>query len=149
DKSTRQFSTFINFASIFPHFDNNPGLAAGLVTIQFDPNFNGNPALPGYGEFYTTHTETVGSQTAFSEGVLTEWNISNPADFGNPADAGELTHREMLRVPYSSNIHPLGDIIFDPNAKPGDADYRMMYIASGDGAAGESMNASTRAQDQM
>ncbi|HZZ28503.1 MAG TPA: PQQ-dependent sugar dehydrogenase [Pirellulales bacterium] len=149
DKTTRQFTTFFNFASVFPNFDNNPGLAAGLVTIQFDPNFDGNPALPGYGEFYTTHTETVGNQSSFSEGVLTEWQISNPADFGNPADVSELSHREMLRVAYSSNIHPLGDIIFDPNAKPGDADYRMMYIASGDGAAGESGNPATRAQDQM
>ncbi|HTQ40125.1 MAG TPA: PQQ-dependent sugar dehydrogenase [Pirellulales bacterium] len=149
NKTTRQFTTFFNFASIFPHFDNNPGLAAGLVTIQFDPNFDGDPSQPGYGEFYTTHTETQGGQTSFSQGVLDEWQITNPADFGNPADVSELTHREMLRVTYSSNIHPLGDIIFDPNAKPGDADYRMMYIASGDGAAGESLNTTTRAQDQM
>src|SRR5262245_30132713 len=29
DKSTRQFSTFFSFPSIFPNFDINPGFAAG------------------------------------------------------------------------------------------------------------------------
>ncbi len=39
DKTTRQFSTFFNFASVFPHFDNNPGLAAGLVTDSVRSQF--------------------------------------------------------------------------------------------------------------
>jgi glucose/arabinose dehydrogenase len=57
----------------------------------------------------------------------------------------------LLRVSnYNNNIHPLGDITFNPTAtdstKP---DWRNMYIASGDGAAGESATTSTRVKDQM
>src|SRR5262249_17126907 len=47
NKATRQFTTFFNFANVFPNFDTNPGFAAGVVTFQFDPGFN-NPASPGY-----------------------------------------------------------------------------------------------------
>jgi hypothetical protein len=149
DKATRQFTTFFNFADVFPNFDTNPGFAAGVVTFQFDPGFN-DPTSPGYGEFYTTHTEvdSLINPTSYRVGVLTQWNVPSPANFGNPASAAQLTHREMLRVTYSSNIHPIGDIAFNPNAHPGDADYRMMYVASGDGAAGESGSATTRGQDQ-
>ncbi len=146
DKTTRTFSTYMNFGSIFSGFDPNPGFAAGLVTIQFDPGFL-DPSSSGYGEFYTTHTENTGG-TDFRVGILTQWKVPGDplVNFGNPAVQPE--HREMLRTTYTSNVHPIGDIAFNPNAHPGDADYRMMYISSGDGAAGES-GTPTRNMDQM
>ncbi len=151
DKTTKQFSSYINFPSIFSNFDNNAGFAAGLVTVQFDPGF-ADPTSPGYGEFYTTHTEVAPGQNPatadFRIGVLTEWKVPGDpvANFGNPNAAP--SHREMLEVNYTSNVHPLGDIAFNPNAHPGDADYRMMYVSGGDGAAGESGSAATRNMDQ-
>src|SRR5262249_406730 len=110
-----------------------------------------DPASPGYGQFYTTHTEVDPnlSSSEYRVGVLTEWKVpGDPAlNFGN--SAVQPTHREMLRVTYTDNIHPLGDIAFNPNAHVGDSDYRMMYISSGDGGAGESSTTSIRNQDQM
>ena len=34
-------------------------------------------------------------------------------------------------------IHPMGDILFDPLAKPGNADYGNLYVSMGDGGSGE------------
>ncbi|HJZ96241.1 MAG TPA: PQQ-dependent sugar dehydrogenase, partial [Candidatus Solibacter sp.] len=34
-------------------------------------------------------------------------------------------------------IHPMGDLAFNPAAHPGDPDWRVMYIAAGDGGNGE------------
>jgi glucose/arabinose dehydrogenase len=48
------------------------------------------------------------------------------------------TAREILRVRHNTRIHPMGDLIFNPNARPGDADWRILYIACGDGGSGES-----------
>jgi hypothetical protein len=145
DKTTKAFTPYLNAASIFPNFDTNPGFSAGLVTIQFDPDY-ANPASSHYGMFYTTHTEIDPkiNPTDFRVGVLTAWQDTNIND-----NVFTGTHHEMLRVTYSGNIHPLGDISFNPNAHPGDADYDMMYISSGDGSAGESGTTATRNQDQM
>ena len=38
---------------------------------------------------------------------------------------------------YNSHIHPLGDLTFHPTAQPGDAEWGVMYLASGDGGSGE------------
>ena len=153
DKTTKQFSQYINLANVFPNFDSSPGFAAGTVTIQFDPGFT-DPSSPGYGEFYTTHTETISGGTGFRLGVLTQWKVPGDplVNFGNPNPAVAPTHREMLEQQYQGNVHPIGDIIFNPTATPGSADYRMMYISSGDGAAGEtqdSPNYTVRHEDQM
>ena len=66
------------------------------------------------------------------EGVIVEWtdrNIRN-ATF-------EGTARELLRIQLPSPIHPVGDLTFDPTARPGDPEWRVMYIGSGDAGTGE------------
>jgi hypothetical protein len=60
----------------------------------------------------------------------TDTNISN-ATFEGKA-------RELLRLQLNTRIHPLGAMEFDPTARPGDSEWRVMYIGSGDGGAGES-----------
>jgi len=157
DRNTRQFSNYLDFEAIFPKFDNNPGFAGGLVAFQFDPGYATN------GIFYTVHTEnpTKGSvsepvnpnavlpagYTTTSvinpptgsvgrHGVLVEWtdtNITN-ATF-------EGTARELMRVGFTGTSHPMGDLIFNPLAQPGDWDYGNLYISNGDGAAGEATDA--------
>ena len=44
----------------------------------------------------------------------------------------------MLRVSLNTRIHPLGDLSFNPTARRGDADWRVLYIGGGDGGSGES-----------
>ena len=66
------------------------------------------------------------------ECVLVEWTDS---DVSNSTFEG--TAREVMRLQYNGRIHPMGDLIFNPTARPGDPDWRVMYISSGDGGSGE------------
>lgn len=163
DKNTRTFTPYLNFQSIFRRYYNAGGFAGGLNPIAFDPEYASN------GLFYTAHLETNSTASSMPtnwnhptldltgytttprvnpptgtiryESVLIEWhdtNISN-ATF-------EGTAREMLRVGLNDRIHPMGDLLFNPLAQPSDPDYRNLYIAQGDGSAGE--NSATRTTPQ-
>jgi len=154
DKSNKTFNVYLDFEATFPKFDNNPGWAGGLVTFQFDPEYATN------GIFYTVHTEDPNKGGSASnpvnpnavlpagytataavnppvgsvvrEAVLVEWTDTNLANA-----TFEGTARELLRVGFNDNGHPMGDLIFNPRASRGDEDYRNLYIACGDGRAGE------------
>lgn len=153
ERSNQQFSVYIDFESTFAKFDNNPGYAGGLLTFQFDPGYASN------GVFYSVHTENPNkgsgsepsnpnavlpagytSTTAINppvgsverQAVLVEWTDTNITN-----DTFEGTARELLRLEFNSYIHPMGDMMFNPLAEPGDWDYGNLYIANGDGGAGE------------
>jgi hypothetical protein len=70
------------------------------------------------------------------EGVLIEWTDTNTANA-----TFEGTARELLRLPFNTRIHPLGDIVFNPTARPTGPEWGVLYIGSGDGGAGESRTA--------
>ena len=171
DKSTKQFTTYLDFngrngaAGMFDKFTFDGGFANGLITFQFDPDYRNN------GKFYTVHMEepgVAGSQIpdnssfpglnttgyvptpsvdapggASRHTVLIEWTDS---DIANTTFEG--TARELLRMDMLNRIHPMGDLIFNPLAGPGDADWRVMYISVGDGGAGESGSTATRMTPQ-
>jgi glucose/sorbosone dehydrogenase/fibronectin type III domain protein len=161
DKTTKTFTPYINFEEVFRKFDNDPGYAGGLVTFAFDPAYadNGtfytvhtedphksgsavptNTSLPGLdlsGGYSTTPAVNPPAGTVVRQAVLVEWTDTNRNN-----STFEGTARELLRVGFNSNIHPMGDLLINPLAKPGDADYRNLYITVGDGAAGETYGAS-------
>jgi glucose/sorbosone dehydrogenase len=155
DKTSKTFTNYINFEEVFLKFDNDPGYSGGLVTFAFDPDYVTN------GKFYTVHTEdpakpgsavptdahlpgfdvtgytTTGAVnppagSVAREAVLVEWTDTNIND-----TTFQGTARELLRIGFNDIVHPMGDLIFNPLAQPGDEDYRNLYIANGDGAAGE------------
>ncbi|MCA9234773.1 MAG: PQQ-dependent sugar dehydrogenase [Planctomycetales bacterium] len=170
DKQTKQFSEYLNFngrgsaSGIFPRLYTSAGYATGLISFQFDPDFANN------GKFYTIHVEqgfgstspdasqfpgfnSAGYTTTNSvnapnfggtngfQNVLVEWTDTNPTN-----NSFEGTARELLRIGQGSRIHPMGDIVFNPNAAPGDPDWRMMYVAIGDGSNGENSSVRTTPQ---
>jgi cytochrome c5 len=51
-------------------------------------------------------------------------------------------------VQMNSASHPLDDMIFNPTARRGDAEWRVMYVSCGDGATGESLDPETRLNPQ-
>ena len=53
----------------------------------------------------------------------------------------EGTARELMRIPLNGRIHPLGDLTFNPVARRGDADWRVLYVACGDGGSGDQKTA--------
>jgi hypothetical protein len=164
DKKTKAFTTYLDFngreghAGLFHRFAFETGYANGLVSLQFDPDYRRN------GRFYTVHIEDPSIERAAEpdnahlpafdvrgytttaavptpgeiqrEGVLIEWTDTNTANA-----TFEGTARELLRVRFNTRIHPLGDIEFNPAARQGDPEWRVLYIGSGDGGSGESRTA--------
>ena len=161
DKATKRITTYLDFNGreghhgLFRRLSYEAGYANGLNSLQFDPDYRSN------GRFYTVHIEdpslpvsAVPDNTAYPalnvagytptppiptpgpiqrEGVLIEWTDTNPfnATF-------EGTARELMRVPLNTRIHTLADLAFDPSARRGDSDWRVLYIGCGDGGSGES-----------
>jgi hypothetical protein len=163
DKTTRQPVTYINFngsadaPGLFPKFAPGGGFVSGLMSFAFDPNYRQN------GVFYTIHLEDpaltvdarpksgvlpaldtsrfvpskpigmpANGQSLTREGVVSEWidrNISNSTFEGSV--------REVMRVQLLNSIHPMSDLTFNPAARQGDADWRVLYLSTGDGGTGE------------
>ncbi|GAB4012657.1 hypothetical protein GCM10028808_29420 [Spirosoma migulaei] len=120
----------------FKNFTNSPGLATGLGSFAFHPDYAKN------GLFYTTHSEpntTIKADFTYADSipvrlqwVVTEWTVDNPSSSvfsGKP--------RELLRVNVVDQIHGMQEIAFNPYAKPADPDYGLLYIGMGDGGAVE------------
>jgi glucose/arabinose dehydrogenase len=64
--------------------------------------------------------------------VIVEWTDKQ---IGNTTFEG--TAREVLRMKMPGLFHPLNEITFNPAARPGDPDWRVMYLGVGDSGTGE------------
>jgi mono/diheme cytochrome c family protein len=163
DKQTKRFTTYLDFngaegrPGLFPKFTFQRNFATGLTNFLFDPDY------PRNGVFYTIHMEdpsvtapaapkagiapgldlsgytvTPAIPTPTVDGrierdvVLIEWTDRNPANA-----TFEGTARELMRVQHPLPQHPLGEMTFNPVARPGDADWRVMYLGAGDSGSGE------------
>jgi hypothetical protein len=160
NQTSRQLVTYLDFngrechKGIFHELSYETGYRAGFVNFILDPDYARN------GKFYTIHVEdhklpgsALPDNTAFPglntsgyavteaiptpgpierEAVLIEWTDTNPSN-----TTFEGAAREIIRVQLNTRIHPMGDFIFNPAARAGDADWRVMYISCGDGGAGE------------
>ena len=160
DRETKKTVTYLDFnglaghTGIFHRLAIDQGLASGFISFEFDPDYAHN------GKFYTIHFEdptleassvpdnrnfpglkTAGyavtpaihtDGTKDREAVLIEWTDTNTAN-----STFEGTARELMRLEYTGRIHPMADLVFNPSARPGDADWRVMYLATGDGGNGE------------
>jgi glucose/arabinose dehydrogenase len=99
--------------------DPRPGVVAGLD-------------LSGYRTTPAIVVPTQPGAVVDREAVLIEWT---DRDITNTTFEG--TARELMRLHQPSPIHPMGEMAFNPAAKPGGADWRVMYIGSGDAGTGE------------
>lgn len=118
------------------HFEN------GLSTFAFHPDY-GKSGQPGFGKFYTVHTETSGPpegspppriftspiKQVVMDDVLMEWTV----DQRNPDRIVPDSRREIIRIREPHRGHNMGLLAFNPNAKPGGPDYGLLYIGIGDG----------------
>jgi glucose/arabinose dehydrogenase/mono/diheme cytochrome c family protein len=164
DKQTKRFTTYLDFngasgrPGLFTKLTFERNLATGLINFIFDPDY------PRNGVFYTIHMEDptiegtpdpktgvvpgldlAGYRTTPSivspvppgfvinrEAVMIEWTDRNIAN-----STFEGTARELLRMQLASPIHPLGEMTFNPTARRGEPDWRVMYVGSGDAGTGE------------
>jgi hypothetical protein len=160
DRDTRKLTTYLDFNGLEGHrgifhklaIDNL--LASGFISFQFDPDYAHNgkfytihmedPALPasalpdnaGFPGFKTAGYSVTQPTGAFGdtqrESVLIEWTDT---DVSNSTFEG--TARELMRVQLNGRIHPMGDVIFNPTARPGGPEWRVLYVSVGDGGSGE------------
>jgi mono/diheme cytochrome c family protein len=163
DKQTKAFTTYLDFngaggrPGLFPKFTFERNFATGLTNFLFDPGYAKNgvfytlhmedpavaaPAVPkagvvagldltGYSTTAAIPTPTVNGRIE-REVVLIEWTDRNPSN-----GTFEGTARELLRLQHPLPQHPLGEMTFNPAARPGDADWRVMYLGAGDSGSGE------------
>jgi mono/diheme cytochrome c family protein len=163
DKQKKTFTAYLDLngaggrPGLFAKFTFERNLATGLINFVFDPDYRRT------GVFYTLHMEDAtltadaapragaipgldlsgytttpaipvhaGTGKIEREVILIEWKDRNPADSRFEGKA-----RELLRLQHPSPIHPLGEMTFNPAARRGDADWRVMYVGVGDAGTGE------------
>jgi Glucose / Sorbosone dehydrogenase len=112
----------------------------GFQSFAFHPQFNQHGA-PGYGKFYTyTDSANMSRKADFlpngpghtHDTVLLEWTAKNPEA---PVYDGDPP-REIFRTAKPFTIHNGGQLAFNPNAKPGNPDYGLLYVGVADGGNG-------------
>jgi hypothetical protein len=107
----------------------------GLRSFAFHPDF-AQAGQPGFGKFYTATTERPSGAAPFSgpypahhDDVIAEWSV----DPANPRQANPSSRRELLRIAQVSYAHNTDQLMFNPNLRPGDPGYGMMFFGVGDG----------------
>jgi hypothetical protein len=127
---------YANLATAFPNAVYNR-LESGFIGFVFHPEFARN------GLFYTVHSERgpgnpktpdfippgFAIKDVTYHNVITEWHATSPA-----AATFEGGRRELLREAHvvANLTHPMGAVEFNPTAKPGDADYGLLYTSGSD-----------------
>src|SRR5262245_38140952 len=152
--SNNQPHVYADVAGTFPNAVYNR-LESGFIGFVFHPEFARN------GLFYTVHAErgpgnpktpdfippgfTLKDVTYHN--IITEWHATNPA-----ASVFAGTRRELLREAHvvANLTHPMGAVEFNPTAKPGDADYGLLYTSGSDHgfSNGGGPNSNTASQTQ-
>jgi hypothetical protein len=145
---------YANVGAAFPNAVYNR-LESGFICFVFHPEFARN------GLFYTAHAERAAGNPRTPDfippgfapkdvtyhNVITEWHATNPA-----ASVFEGTRRELLREAHvvQNLTHPMGAVEFNTSAKPGDADYGLLYTSGSDHgfSNGGGPNSSTASQTQ-
>ena len=125
---------FLDLRDHIPDFSIGPGLATGLGSFDFHPDYLNNGLL------YITHAEKFDGQRAdysvsdsvMSEvqWVLGEWKLN---DINSHVFKG--SRRELLRLHSPTFGHSAQDLAFAPDLKADEADYGMLYWGFGDGGS--------------
>ena len=107
----------------------------GLLGLAFHPDYTSN------GRFYLFTSEPVQGTADFStlppgaapvnHSVITEWRVSNPGSANPVVDPASV--RVLMRIDKPQSNHNGGALAFGPD--------RMLYIALGDGGAGDDQGA--------
>ncbi len=120
DQSGQQGFSYFAF---HPEFANN-GI---FYTVTSEDKDTGTPDFPVTQPIFNNEGQRIESS---HHDVIHEWKATDPA-----ANTFFGTMREILRIEEPYPDHNTGQLAFNPNAKPGDADYGMLYIAVADGGS--------------
>lgn len=126
---------FLDAAAQIPDFQRGPGIATGIASFDFHPDFLAN------GLFYMLHAETYKGQVAdyqvyadtlkaAVQWVLAEWKMDRVND-----TVFSGTHRELLRLHAPTFGHGAQDLAFMPGLEKDHSDYGLLYFGFGDGGS--------------
>jgi glucose/arabinose dehydrogenase/mono/diheme cytochrome c family protein len=125
---------YLDMRKLIKDFHIGPGIATGLGSFDFHPDFLHNGLL------YITHAEKFHGQRAdYSvtdsarsevQWVLAEWKVDDVN-----ANKFSGTHRELLRLHAPTYGHGAQDLQFIPGLDKGDPDYGLLYWGYGDGGS--------------
>jgi hypothetical protein len=116
------------------------GSERGFHSFAFHPQFN-QTGSRGFGKFYTvtdTTNTTVPADFKPAGGnhthdtLLLEWTAKNPS----AATYDGSAPRELLRIEQPFANHNAGHLTFNPLARPGSADFGLLYMGFADGGSG-------------
>jgi glucose/arabinose dehydrogenase len=116
------------------------GRERGVQNFVLHPQF-AQRGTPGYGKFYTYSDVsnqtppadfTTPNPTTTHDTVLLEWTAKSPR--AATYDGGAPRELIRLRQPYAN--HNGGALAFNSTARPGSADYGLLYMGVADGGSG-------------
>jgi glucose/arabinose dehydrogenase len=120
DQSVQQGFSYFTF---HPEFAKN-GI---FYTVTSEEKNTGIPDFPVTKTIVNNKGQKIESS---HHDVIREWKTKDPS-----ANRFSGTMRELLRIEQPYPDHNTGQLAFNPNAKPGDADYGVLYIAQADGGS--------------
>lgn len=113
----------------FSYFAFHPEFAKNGIfyTVTSEDKDTGTPDFPVTKLIFNNKGQRIESS---HHDVIREWKATNSS-----ANIFSGTMREILRIEEPYPDHNTGQLAFNPNAKPGDADYGILYIAVADGGS--------------
>ncbi len=113
----------------FAYFAFHPEFAHNGIfyTVTSEVKTSGTPDFPVTKTIFDSDKNIIES---FHHDVIREWKAT---DSSSNTFVG--TSREILRIEEPYGDHNVGQLAFNPNAKPGDDDYGLLYIAVADGGS--------------
>jgi glucose/arabinose dehydrogenase/mono/diheme cytochrome c family protein len=125
---------FLDLRNEVKGFQSGPGIATGLGSFDFHPDFLNN------GLIYITHAETYKGQRAdytISDSIKSEvqWVIGEWKMEDVNAKVFKGTRRELLRLHAPNFGHGCQDLAFIPGLKKTDPGYGLLYVGYGDGGS--------------
>ena len=129
-------TVFLDVRTHIPDFQSGPGIATGIGSFDFHPDYLHNGLL------YISHAETFKGQQAdyavsladslksVVQWVVGEWKV---ADVQAPVFTG--THRELLRLHAPTFAHGFQDMGFVPGLERTHPEYGLLYFGYGDGGS--------------
>ncbi|MDF5714423.1 MAG: PQQ-dependent sugar dehydrogenase [Rhizonema sp. NSF051] len=113
----------------FSYFAFHPDFATNgrFYTVDAENKDTGTPDFPVTKTIFDRDNNVIESS---HHDVIREWTVSDPT-----ANTFSGTGREIIRIEQPYGDHNVGQLAFNLNAKPGDADYGLLYIGTGDGGS--------------
>lgn len=113
----------------FAYFAFHPEFARNGIfyTVTSEVKDSGTPDFPVTKTIFDSDKNIIEST---HHDVIREWKATDPS---SNTFAG--TSREILQIEEPYPDHNVGQLGFNPNAKPGDEDYGLLYIAVADGGS--------------